>query len=77
MKVVKSMLIVNAATLVINGVIVWLTIVKSCPAVLGIALVIGFLSGSVWVSCAVNGKLPRKAAKYHFYSAPTQKVERI
>lgn len=77
MKIIKIVLAVNGVTLALNGVIVWLTVVKTFPAILGIFLVLVFLAGAVWLSCYVNGKLPRRTPKRTLYSAPTQKVERV
>ena len=77
MRAVKLMLAVNGVTLGINGVIVWLTIVKAFPPLLGIVLFLGCLSSLVWFSCLVNGKLPAKKPRQAFYSAPTEKVGRL
>lgn len=74
MKVVKYMLIVNAVTLGINGTIVWLTIIKAFPPILGIVIFLACMAGAVWFSCYVNGALPHQR-RHAFYSAPTKKVE--
>lgn len=77
MRVVKLMLAINGATLVMNGVIVWLTIVKAFPPILGIAIFLACLAGAVWFSCYVNGKLPKRSRSATFYSAPTERIESV
>lgn len=77
MKTVKFMLAINGVTLAINGIIVWLTVAKEFPALLGILLVFGFIAGAVWLSCYVNGVLPSQRQRASFYSAPTEKVETV
>lgn len=77
MKVVKYMLVVNGVTLTINGVIVWLTVVKTFPAILGIVLFLGFMASAVWLSCYMNGALPSQRRSHTFYSAPTERIERL
>ena len=41
MRVVKLMLAINSVTLVMNGVIVWLTVVKALLAILRLASFVG------------------------------------
>lgn len=76
MKVVKYMLIVNAVTLGINGIIVWLTIIKAFPPILGVVIVLVFIAGAVWLSCYLNGALPHQR-RNSFYIAQTEKAERL
>jgi hypothetical protein len=71
------MLVVNGVTLLINGVVVWLTIIKSFPAMLGIGIFLGCLATAIWFSCLINGKLPRKTRPSGFYTPSTEEVERI
>lgn len=73
-RLLKSMLIINIATLAINGIIVWLTIVRAFPPILGILLFIAIMAGFVWLSCWLNGKLPPKKRRTSLYAAPTEKV---
>lgn len=74
LRAIKYLLIVNAVTLGMNGVVVWLVIAKTFPALLGVLLVLGFIAGAVWLSCLVNEMLPYQ--RYHaFHSAPTEKRE--
>lgn len=56
MRLLKAMLAINGVTLVINGVIVWLTVVKAFPPVLGIALFFACLGALIWLSCKANGR---------------------
>lgn len=56
MKVLKLMLAINGVTLVINGIIVWLTVAKEFPAVLGVLFVLACFAGAVWLSAKANGK---------------------
>lgn len=72
MRTIKIMLAVNGVTLGMNSIIVWLTIVKAFPPVLGIALFVGCLTGLVWLSCRING-LPAKK----FHAAKTEPVRRL
>ena len=74
MKVVKYLLIVNAVTLAINGIIVWLTVIKAFPPILGILIVLAFIAGAVWLSCYLNGALPHQR-RHAFYSTLTEKIE--
>ena len=76
MRVSKPLVYANIGALGINGIIVWMTIVKTFPAVVGILLVAGFFAGAIWFSCYVNGVLPdqRRSA---FYASPTEKVETL
>lgn len=55
MKLLKCMLAINGVTLVINGIIVWLTVVKTFPPALGVLLFLGAIAGAIWLSCYVNG----------------------
>lgn len=75
-KTVKVVLVINAATLAINGIIVWLTIIRNFPPILGIMLFVGCLSGAVWLSCWLNGKLPKKRTRA-FYAAETERMRRF
>ncbi len=77
MRISKPLVYCNVAALVVNGCIVWLTIVKYFPLVLGVVLFIGCLSGLVWLSCKLTGHLPAKQPRYTFYSAPTEEVEQL
>lgn len=74
MRVSTRLIYANVAALSINGIIVWMTITKTFPVVVGVLLVAAFLAGAVWFSCLVNGVLPRQR-KITFYLAKTQKVE--
>lgn len=76
MKVVKIILAINAGTLAINGIIIWLTIAKQFPAVLGILLFFGCIAGAIWFSCYVNQALPFQR-KQKFYSAPTERMRSL
>lgn len=76
MRLMKIMLAVNAVTLVMNGVIVWLVLTRTFPFLLGVVVVGGCLAGAVWGSCYVNGALP-KQRRHAFYSAQTERVERV
>lgn len=74
MKVSKSLIYTNITALTINGIIVWLTIMKAFPAVLGFLLVVGFIAGATWLSCYMNEVLPYQRRRA-FHSALTEKVE--
>lgn len=74
MKISKWLIYTNITALSINGIIVWMVITKTFPAIIGILLVIGFFTGTVWLSCYMNGMLPHQC-RNTFYSAPTEKVE--
>ena len=76
MRVAKYLLAINVGTLLINGIIVWLTIAKYFPAILGIVLFLGVLGALVWFSCLVNGKLPRRPHR-SFYTAETEEIRRF
>jgi hypothetical protein len=73
----KTVVYCNIGALAINGVIVWLMAVKYFPPTLGVTLFIGFFAGAVWFSCKVNGKPPKSGREETFYSARTEKVERL
>jgi hypothetical protein len=76
-KISKWLIYTNIAALSINGIIVWMIITKTFPAIVGILLVIGFFAGAIWLSCLVNGVLPHQLQSTNFYSAPTEKVEAL
>jgi len=77
MRVSKKLVYCDVAALTLNMLIIGLMVVKVFAPILGIALLIGFLASSVWLSCLVNGKLPKKARGYSFYSAPTKEVKSL
>lgn len=77
MKVVKFMLAINGVTLVINGIIVWLTIIKAFPAALAFVVVFVFIGGATWLSCYANGALPKRRRRSNFYSAKTERMEHV
>lgn len=77
MKFLKPLAYVNIGALVVNGILVWLMVVRLFPPILGIFIFLGLLASLVWFSCYVNGKLPKRAPKYTFYSAPTERMERL
>ena len=60
LRLLKLLLGINGVTLAINGVIVWLTVVKTFPPALGVLLFLGLLAGAIWLSCYANGVLPKK-----------------
>ncbi len=76
MRVRKPLICANIGALGINGVIIWMTIVKTFPVVVGILLVAGFFAGAVWFSCYVNGVLPDQR-RIAFYAAETENVETL
>jgi hypothetical protein len=73
----KPLIYCNVAALIVNGIIVWLMAVKMFPPILGISLLLGCLAGAVWLSCKVNGKLPKRGRPAAFYSAPTEPIESL
>lgn len=73
-KVAKLILIVNGTALLINGIVVWLVIAKTFPLLLGALVFFGFFAGAVWLSCYMNGALPRQR-RHAFYSTQTEKAE--
>jgi hypothetical protein len=77
MKVAKYLLVINGITLAINGMIVWLTVIKTFPPALGILLFLAGLAGAVWFSCYVNGALPRRRHQPGFYSPPTERMKSL
>ena len=77
MRVAKPLFYANAAALALNGIIIALMAVRKFPPMLGLALIIAFLAGSVWLSCWAQGKLPKKERLASFYSAPTEQMETL
>lgn len=57
MRIGKPIIYANIAALGLNVIIIALIVAKSFPPILGIGLVVGFLAGSVWLSCKVSGRL--------------------
>lgn len=77
MKLIKPLAYINVAALTINGIMLWLMLVRNFPPILGMALFVTCLAGAVWFSCYVNGALPKRGQPTSFYSAPTEKIETI
>lgn len=77
MKVSKPILYCNMLALAVNGILVWLMVVKMFPPMLGILIFLGCLASAVWFSCYANGRLPRRARRHTFYTAPTERMERF
>lgn len=76
MKVSKPLIYANLTALSLNGVLLCLMATKAFPPLLGIALIMVFLCGSVGLSCYLNGRLPRRRHGVPFHAAPTRKVIR-
>lgn len=76
MKVSKPLIYANLSALTLNGVMLCLMAAKAFPPLLGIALLIVFLFGSVSLSCYLNGQLPKRKHRVPFHAAPTEKVMR-
>lgn len=76
MRVSKPLIYANITALTLNGVVLCLMAVKAFPPLLGIALPIVFLFGSVCLSCYLNGQLPIRKHRIPFHAAPTKKVVR-
>lgn len=77
MKVSKVVIYCNMLSLMVNGILVWLMIVKMFPPMLGILIFCGCLAGAVLFSCYANGRLPKKVSQHMFYVAPIEKIERF
>ena len=71
------MLVINGVTLVMNGSIVWLTIIKAFPAALAFVVVFVFIGGATRLSCYANGALPRQRRRSNFYSTQTERMEYV
>lgn len=76
MRVSKPLIYANLTALSLNGVMLYLMAVKAFPPLLGIALLIVFLCGSVGLSCYLNGQWPKRKHGVPFHAALTRKVER-
>lgn len=76
MKIPKYVLTINAGALAMNGIIVWLMVAQTFPALLGILLFFGCIAGAVWFSCYLNGALPGQRRR-RFYSAETERIESL
>ncbi len=77
MRISKALVYCNVMALLVNVLIVWLTMVRVFAPMLGLTIVVGFLLGAVWFSAKANGKSLRWRPKRTFYSASTEKGERI
>ncbi|MDQ2906876.1 MAG: hypothetical protein M3Y81_25485 [Chloroflexota bacterium] len=77
MKLRKSVIYFNLAALTIDGLVLWLGAVKVWPPMVGATVIAVFLAGAIWLSCYLNGQLPKKARRVTFHAAPTERVERI
>lgn len=77
MRVSKIVIYCNILSLTVNGILVWLMLVKLFPPMLGILIFLGCLAGAVWLSCYTNGRLPKKARQGTLYAAPTENIERF
>ena len=78
MKLSKTLICCNVVVLMLNAIIIGLMTAKQFPPFLGICLLLVFFGTAVWFSCLVDGKLPnRRPQPRSFYSALTEKVERI
>lgn len=77
MRVSKPLIFANAGALILNGIIIALMAVKAFPPILGLALLLAFLAGSVWLSALTQGKLPNKGRKVSFHSARTEQMETL
>ena len=62
-KLIKRLAYINVAALTINGIIVWLMIVRSFPPILGILIFLACMAGAVWFSCYINGALPKRRSQ--------------
>ncbi|HEU5226688.1 MAG TPA: hypothetical protein VFU49_02670 [Ktedonobacteraceae bacterium] len=76
MRISKPLIYANLTALSLNGVMLCLMAVKAFPPLLGIALVMVFLFGSVGLSCYLNGQLPKRKHRVPFHTALTKKVMR-
>jgi hypothetical protein len=76
MKVSKPLVYANLAALSLNGVLLCLMAIKAFPPLLGMALIMVFLCGSVYLSCYLNGRWPKRKRVVPFHAAPTRKVMR-
>ncbi|MBA2679235.1 MAG: hypothetical protein H0U76_12655 [Ktedonobacteraceae bacterium] len=77
MKFSGPLVYANLAALAVNTIIVWLTLVKAFPPVLGVSIFLVFLASTIWLSCYLNGQLPKKARPPSFYAARTEKTRRV
>lgn len=73
MKISKPLVYANLTALSLNGVMLCLMATKAFPPLLGIALLLAFLACSVYLSCYLNGQLPKRKHRVPFHTAPTQK----
>ncbi len=76
MKVSKPLVYANLAALSLNGVLLCLMAIKAFPLLLGMALILVFLAGSVALSCYLNGQWPRRTHRIPFHTAPTRNMGR-
>ncbi|HLG64284.1 MAG TPA: hypothetical protein VKY19_20235 [Ktedonosporobacter sp.] len=77
MKVSKPLVYANLAALSLYGVLLCLMAAKAFPLLLGMALLIVFLACSVYLSCYLNGQLPKRKYRVPFHTAPTKKSEAL
>ncbi len=77
MQISKPVIYANLAALAIDGLVLWLGAVKVWPPMVGATVIIAFLVSAIWLSCYVNGMLPKKARRSRFYSALTEKRRRV
>lgn len=56
MKISKPLVYCNVIALLVNGMLVWLTVVRLFPAMLGVLLVLAGFAGAIWLSAKANGK---------------------
>lgn len=75
MRVSKPLIYANLTTLTLNGVMLCLMAIKAFPPLLGIVLIIVFLAGSVYLSCYLNGQMPKRRYHVPFHAAPTRKSD--
>lgn len=57
----KGLVAANIGALCINGVLVWLTIIKNWPPFLIVCTIAVILGLCIWLSCYANGKLPHQS----------------
>lgn len=77
MKTVKLLMYCNIIALIINGLIVWLTIIKAFPAALAFIIIFAFIGAATWLSCYAQGVLPHQRRKHDLHSSPTEQMERV
>lgn len=76
MRVPKPLIFANAGALLLNGIILALMAMRALPPLLGLALLLASLAGSIWLS-AWTQRVPKKERPQSFYAAPTERMETL